>query len=348
MNTSSFDWAVLGAGPAGISAVGKLIDNGIEPKKIAWIDPAFKVGDFGSKWRNVSSNTRINLFIKFLYASPAFNYVSIAKNFEIETLDPLSTCPLAIAADPLQAVSDHLRQTTIPFHSTAQHLQLQDRTWEITLQDKNIYAKNVILATGSEPKSLGFPGIEEIPMTTALDPLKLVSSCNSEDVIAVFGASHSAIIILKTLLEQCRLKQVINFYLSPLQFAVYFDDWILFDNTGLKGETAAWAKQNINGALPEKLIRIISNEENIRNTLPSCNKAIYATGFQKRLIPVKGIHSLEHNDRTGIIAPGLFGLGIAFPEAKTDPYGQTSHQVGVWKFMDYITRILPLWMQYGL
>lgn len=64
-----FDWAVIGAGPAGIAAVGKLLDAGVAPKRLAWIDPAFAVGDFGTKWRNVSSNTKVKKVINF-YRAP--------------------------------------------------------------------------------------------------------------------------------------------------------------------------------------------------------------------------------------------------------------------------------------
>lgn len=66
INRAIFKWAVIGAGPAGIAAVGKLIDAGINPKEIVWIDPEFKVGDFGTHWRNVSSNTKVGLFLKIL------------------------------------------------------------------------------------------------------------------------------------------------------------------------------------------------------------------------------------------------------------------------------------------
>ena len=44
MNKDLFQWAVVGAGPAGIAAVGKLLDNAVNPASILWIDPQFKVG----------------------------------------------------------------------------------------------------------------------------------------------------------------------------------------------------------------------------------------------------------------------------------------------------------------
>ena len=46
---ATYAWTVIGAGPAGIAAVGKLLDHGIAPEKIAWIDPAFAAGDLGAK-----------------------------------------------------------------------------------------------------------------------------------------------------------------------------------------------------------------------------------------------------------------------------------------------------------
>src|SRR5690349_4628986 len=109
MNNSSFSWAVIGAGPAGIAAVGKLIDHGIDPKTIAWIDPEFKVGDFGTKWRNVSSNTKVKLFIKFYEACKSFQYSSATSQFDIHHVDPEHTCLLSLAADPLQSITNTLK-----------------------------------------------------------------------------------------------------------------------------------------------------------------------------------------------------------------------------------------------
>lgn len=77
--SSSFLWAVIGAGPAGIAAIGQLLDKHIPPEKIVWIDPDFNVGDFGSKWSKVSSNTSVKLFNQFYQHCAAFNYQTVAK-----------------------------------------------------------------------------------------------------------------------------------------------------------------------------------------------------------------------------------------------------------------------------
>lgn len=343
-----FNWAVIGAGPAGIATVGKLIDNGINPTSIAWVDPAFQVGDFGTKWRNVLSNSKVQSFISFYQACSSFQYATHANQFAIHRMDRDETCLLSLAADPLQWITELLKNKVLTLQEKVMHLKLFNRHWHIALQHDHIYAKNVVLAIGSESRPSIFSNIETIPLDIALDPDKLVTVCKKEDEIAVFGSSHSAIIILQTLLEKCNIKKVRNFYLEPLKYAVYFDDWILFDNTGLKGKTAEWARKNIDGVQPDKLIRMIANEKNIKATLFQCNKAIYATGFTKRFIPVEGMENLEYNNRIGIIAPALFGIGIAFPEAKFDPYGTLELSVGAWKFMDYLHRIIPVWLKYGL
>jgi cation diffusion facilitator CzcD-associated flavoprotein CzcO len=344
---SSFDWLVIGAGPAGIATVGKLIDNNIHPDKIAWLDPEFKVGDFGTRWCNVASNTRVKLFLRFFSACKAFEFDQCQEDFPINQADPDKTCLLNLATAPLQWITERLKQKVNVIVGKALNLKLHDRHWNITLANETIRAKNVVVATGSEPKSLAYPGITEIPLTTALDPEKLKAVCTEQDTIAVFGSSHSGILILRSLLEKCSINKVINFHFSPLRYAVYYPDWILFDDTGLKGTTAEWARDNIDGILPAKLERVISHEDNLRALLPTCTKAIYATGFQRRLIPVEGMHTLEYNDRSGIIAPGLFGVGIAFPEAKVDRFGTLEYRVGLWKFMEYINNVVPVWLNYG-
>ena len=104
----TFDWTVIGAGPAGIAAVGKLIDKGVKPLDIAWVDPAFKVGDLGEKWRQVSSNTKVKFFLNYLEECKSFRF-GVAPDFELKHISGESTCLLDLVASPLQWVSDHLK-----------------------------------------------------------------------------------------------------------------------------------------------------------------------------------------------------------------------------------------------
>jgi len=225
-------------------------------------------------------------------------------------------------------------------------LKMADRHWQITTESGNLQSKNVVLALGAEPKTMAST-VPIIPMEDAMDKGRLAKWVDENDTVAVFGASHSAIIVIRSLLE-LGVKQVINFYQSPLRYAVYLEDWILFDNTGLKGETAIWARENIDGKMPHNLIRVWSDDHNVKAYLPQCTKSIQAIGFKARPITIEGLSVVQYNDKSGIIAPGLFGCGIAFPETTMDKFGNVEASVGLWKFMNYLNRVVPIWLKYGV
>jgi cation diffusion facilitator CzcD-associated flavoprotein CzcO len=347
MKTSTFyRWAVVGAGPAGIAAVGQLLDHGIPAKDIAWVDPTFTVGDFGTKWAPVSSNTTVKLFTDFLQACLSFEYDKCPQDFELANLDPMQNCELSYMVEPLQWVTEQLKAKVQPIQDKIHQLSAHEGYWQLKGEQTEVLAQQVILAIGSEPKSLTHTGVEEIPLITALDKAKLTQACGADDVVAVFGSSHSAIIAVRYLLE-AKVKHVVNFYRTPLCYAVKTDDGFLFDDTGLKGQTAVWAKAHLHGQVTPSLTRVYADSANVARHLPDCQKVIYAVGFQRRALPIlDDLPHLEYNPYNGIIAPGLFGLGIAFPEAKIDRYNTVEYRVGLWKFMDYLNRIMPLWLSY--
>lgn len=341
-----YHWAVIGAGPAGIAAVGMLLDQGISPHHIAWIDPHFTVGDFGTVWRNVPSNTKVKLFLKFLLACPSFQYAACPHNFALHHADPEQGCQLNLMVEPLQWVTQQLQQSVRAIVGKVEALQHHHRAWEIKLNQQVICAKNVILAIGSEPKTLALPRVQIVSLEDAMDSQRLRQKINGQDSVAVFGASHSAILVLKNLVKN-KAKQIINFYRTPLKYAVYLNDEILFDDSGLKGQAAQWARDNIDGQLPSNLKRVYSTDENIEYHLPQCNKAVYAVGFSRRTLPhVEGFPHFNPIDLYGILAPGLFGFGIAFPEVKLNSNGAREYRVGLWKFMEYLQRVMPIWLKY--
>lgn len=341
-----FQWAVVGAGPAGIAAVGTLLDQGIEPNSILWVDPHFKVGDLGQLWANVSSNTSVKYFTLFLHAVSSFLYHEIEDRCLMNALNPEDTCALSYVVEPLQWITDRLVCRVTSVQTIIHSLKLEERLWTLCSGDKSFKARNVILATGSLPSILNHPDVDVIPFDAAIDKEKLSLIMNPEETYAVFGSSHSAMIINRHLVE-LGAKKIINFYRSPCRYAVDMGDWILFDNTGLKGQTAEWTRTNIDGVLPANLFRYTASESNIARYLPECNKAIYAVGFQRRKNLVIGDYEdVEYNPYVGIIGPGLFGFGIAYPELKQDPFGGIESQVGLWKFMAYLNKVMPVWLRY--
>lgn len=347
---ADYAWTVIGAGPAGIAAVGRLLDSGVAEESIAWIDPAFAGGDIGQKWQSVSSNTHVGLFLEFFDAAKAFRF-SEAPPMPLREVDPRETCALGLVAEPLVWITEHLRGRVDVFTTTATALYLQNRQWRIqTGQDteqEDVYSTNVILAVGAVPKKLCHPELDEIAVEVALDPEKLAQQQLAGATVAVFGSSHSSMIVLPNLLRQ-PVKRVINFYRSPLKYAVYFDDWILFDDTGLKGRAAEWARENIDGVYPERLERCWVSSPEFSEKLAQCERVVYTVGFERRTLPqTPQWGRLDYNRTNGILAPGLFGLGIAFPEYAQDPYGYGQFRVGLKKFMDYLDAVLPLWLSYG-
>lgn len=342
-----YQWAVIGAGPAGIAAIGKLLDEGVISQTILWIDPEFAVGDLGRLWQNVPSNTTVALFLKFLTSVQAFDYVNCPKDFALNHADLEQTCQLALMVDPLQWITDQLTSRVHFLVGMAQELFFSEQVWHIILNDKSIAAKNVILATGAEPKTSALASLPIIPLQDAMDAERIHQHIQASDTVAVFGSSHSAVLVLRNLVEN-GVQRIVNFYRSPLRYAVYLDDWILFDDTGLKGSTATWAREYLDNKALTPIARVYSNEENLQHHLPYCQKIVYALGFERRLLPIiKGYGVLPYNEECGILAPGLFGLGIGFPESKLNPLGIREHRVGLWKFMDYLQRVLPLWMRYS-
>jgi cation diffusion facilitator CzcD-associated flavoprotein CzcO len=342
----AYAWTVIGAGPAGIAAVGQLLDHGIAAEQIAWVDPAFAAGDLGAKWRSVSSNTQVGFFLSYLNGSPAFRF-SAAPPMPLRELDPDETCALALVADPLVWVTEHLRERVTAFETTATALFLERRQWRIDTQQQELTSTNVILAVGAVPKKLDYPHLKEIPLEVALDPEKLADEPVENATVAVFGSSHSSMIALPHLLRH-PVKKVINFYRSPLRYAVYLDDWILFDDSGLKGRAADWARENIDGVYPERLERCWVSGPDFDETLAACDRVVYTVGFEPRTLPeTPQFGRLDYNPNNGILAPGLFGLGIAFPARGIDRYGYVEYRVGLKKFIDHLDAVLPLWLRYA-
>lgn len=333
-----FEWIVVGAGPAGISAVGTLLDEGVEPRSIAWIDPAFAVGDFGMRWGNVPSNTRVGDFYAMFEACRSFEFDPKTGSFQLDRMPKDGWCDLRYVAEPLRAITERLRAKVASIAGSVTSCDSEPPGWRLQMRDTGeARARNVVLAVGARPRTLDLGTIETIPLDVAMDRERLPEVCGRGDTVAVFGSSHSAVLAMMILLENCEVAGVANFYRSPLCFAVQFADarWAYYDS-GLKGPVAAWARRNLSGALPPKLQRYLVNGRSPAAQLAGCTKAIAAVGFAPRM-------DLEYDPTTGIIAPGLFGCGFAFPEVAADEFGRPVQRVGLIRFARYLARVVPIW-----
>ena len=74
----------------------------------------------------------------------------------------------------------------------------------------------------------------------------VAGAVSADDVIGVIGSSHSGVLALMNLLQMKNGPRVINFYRSPLRYAIYLEDGrIAYDNTGLKVGAAVIAHMHI-------------------------------------------------------------------------------------------------------
>lgn len=343
----NYQWAVVGAGPAGIAAIGALLDANIAPQHILWIDPEFKGGDFAKYWGEVSSNTQIHLFSKFLNGFYAFDYINCPQDFRMDETHPNHYVQLKAVAKPLQWITQQLRDKVCSVKAYVSEQKIIDGYWQLHTTAGIFASQKVILATGAKTKSLNQPEVPLLPLADALNPQKLTTIVDTNQRVAVFGSSHSAMICIKNLLE-AGVKEVINFYLSPIKYALVMDGWTLYDNTGLKGATAEWTRENISQRLHPQIRRCISSAENIKKLLPQCDQAVHAVGFSQRLPHLENIDATHYDRNYGIIAPGLFGCGIGFPREVTDPNGNKELNVGLYKFMNDLNDWLPTWMRYHI
>jgi len=252
-----------------------------------------------------------------------------------------------------------------------------------------ISTKNLILCTGAQPikhncpvNAAGEPMLRPhgmVGLDTALQPSQLLKTFSSTEpsTIAVIGASHSAILVLMNLFNLAEREgkpiRIKWFTRHPLRYAEERDGWILRDNTGLKGDVATWAKENLEDETFEyspvnKFITKIrtskeTEQADYQKHLRDCTHMIQAVGFEKvgpRIYakPWDGEESgtrptldLVFDDLNGGFTyredgkkvEGLYGAGIAYPEKVTDPEGNVEHAVWFIKFMTFLRRVMPTW-----
>ena len=281
----------------------------------------------------------------FLEGFAAFDYAACPKALRMDHLDLATTCFLSDVGKPLQWVSDHLQKKVRASVDSVTHLKQEDGLWRVLTASGAVHASHaVLMALGGEPRVLDHVGempAQFISLEVALNPQALASCLSPQNKVAVWGASHSAVLALKNCLD---LKvPVVHFYRGPVQYAVEEAQGIFNDNTGLKGSAADWARAHLHGQHHPLLTSVAVRGTDDAVQAASCSHRIEAVGFRARMIPVEGFPSLTYDLQTGMFAPGLFGLGLSAPIRVRDAYDRFSLDVGLFKFMKHIRRLLPLW-----
>ena len=410
---------VVGAGPAGITCVGNLLERKVAP--ILWVDDAFNGGRINRAYREVPSNTKVGLFIDYAQAVAPFRKIvsstpsrsrweepsesdgvsvgSAEKPDKLQALrelDPTKGCTLSYGGDMLAMLTDGLKRTpgVITQRGKVAEAVLNEdsKMWNVRLDNPNqsetdissVEAKRLILCTGSSPTDTPLPGnmasLPHLGLDDALSPTLLREKLlpRGPTTVSVIGASHSAILVLRNLYEltstskpDLKIRWLTR---HALRYAEFMTGWVLRDNTGLKGEAAVWAKENLepeafNFSPVSKYIDAISyakGEEQamFEQHLPGTDLVIQAIGYSRDSVPTlktsmgkeitphydheKGSFSYVEESECGSIGdlaklPGVYGAGIAFPERVTDPHGNVEYAVGFMKFMKYIKKVSPEW-----
>lgn len=329
--TQCYDWAIVGAGFAGITALAVLIDAGVEPKTIAWIDPEFNVGRVGKYYREVPGNIQAKHLTEYVENCPLFKDITSASLEKLYTYPPEQFQLLQVIVDPLLDFTAHLQNMVVPIQDAVMSLTRTGDYWDVETSTSVLHAKKVILAIGAKPKSLHY-NIPEIPLDDALNKNKLAQHVSSDDCVAVFGAMHSAMLVLKYLSE-CSVKKIINFYL---------DDYFI-GSPGLEGATALWVQEVLEKQPPANLVRVISTPTNRAKLLPECTKAVYAIGYETTKMLVNGSFNIMFDECRGIIDEDLYGIGIAFPPTGIFN-GQKIAKNGLFAYLMYAKKLVPRWI----
>ncbi|KAL2004961.1 hypothetical protein VTN00DRAFT_2811 [Thermoascus crustaceus] len=379
---------VVGAGPAGLAVMGNLLERQLGGQ-IAWVDPYFQAGRVNRRYREVPSNTKVSLFQSYAQAVQPFrnviNSTPTPNAFSTMTkLDQNKGCHLSYAADMCRALTDGLLKLDQVYKCqgivTAADLK-NSSGWTVRIKTQNsleeieVVSPRLILCTGSSPTLLQIPvpglSIRRLDLDVVLKPSELVTALpkGCSLTVAVVGGSHSAIVALMNLVDLARTShpqlRVKWFTRHPLRYAEYMDGWILRDNTGLKGEAADFAREQLeDDRLPKSDAgRVIEKVDcsggkdaaAYQAHLPSCTHIVQAVGFTRDplpeltrngapLTPEFDHESGAFSDQNGQIIKGLYGAGIAFPERVVDPYNNVEYAVGFFKFMKFLKRVCPAWI----
>jgi len=329
------EWAIVGAGPAGIIIVGLLLELGTDPKSIIWVDPEFNVGRLGKYYASVPGNAKTKTYIEFLQSCQIFLEANSPAYEKLFTLDQEVEYPLQVIVEPLADISKYLCSKVHCKKDNLCALNFANDVWNVGTSSECFTASHVVLATGSHPKKLDYDCKNEIPLDLALDKEVLRQQVSLKDTVAVVGSAQSAILLLKYLSE-LPVGRIINFYRNEIEFD---------GESGLKAATARWARDVLLKTPPANLLRVFNSCDALKAWLPICTKIIYAVGFERNDLPtIANAPYVNFNDPNGILGPRLFGIGIAFPEKYEDENGKIISRIGLLSFMEYAQEILPSWM----
>jgi hypothetical protein len=265
------DVCVIGAGPAGILSVCKLIDKGNEPEKMAWIDPEFCVGRFGKYYQDIRMASANDYNI--LYFTTSTYLRSVIDDFVCNCNENRSYAPyIGEVVVALQRVTDHLLCNTeiTGIQDSATHIIRNDDHWVVCAGNHHIICKRIIMATGFEPKHLVYDYLQEIPLDYAMTAKSLKPLIEADDKVVVFGNGLSAQLAIKAL-QELRCNRILRVYPGSQALSMHHG-----------------------------YMSIGATNAQIDEQLHQHNKVIYAIGYQEQVIAHQSKHNITYIQTMGL------------------------------------------------
>jgi pyruvate/2-oxoglutarate dehydrogenase complex dihydrolipoamide dehydrogenase (E3) component len=203
----------------------------------------------------------------------------------------------------------------------------------------SVQSKKLILAQGSDPKSMDLP-IPSIPLEIALDESRLKHYIKPGEKVIVFGTMHSGTLVINNLVSLGT--QVTAYYNAEQPF--YWDRDNAYD--GIKADAANIADRIVSGEIKVTLVPTKDTARVIRSSYDA-DWVVYAMGFVQRdvVLSINGLQysAKEYNGDTGSLtnAPA-WGFGIAYPNRAPDG---VHWDVSVASFLEHMKRQIPSILQ---
>ena len=343
-----FEFGVVGLGIAGCVFLASLPDDCL--RRTIVFESGCVGGDLARRYGSVVANLTCAQLMNAIHAVPRWKDARLTV---LEAQDP-NTCPRL--SELCRQLNELMRGLVSQVVLHSQHITSLCQIpggWRLeTAEGGAFQVVKAVICTGGEPRQLDYPK-PAIPLEVALDAAALASYIRPTDRVVVFGTAHSGTLILRNL-RAIGCMDIVGVYRDVPAFR-----WArshtpecpchliggtgCHDSEGVKQESAMIADAIVRGEWPEVRILRAEGEEFVRAVM-AAEYVVYATGFRARIPVVKGmggdVLDIRHDPETGLLAPGLWGFGLAFPGQYERPQGGTAPDIGLPGFVAQIQACL--------
>ena len=331
MTIEQFKYGIVGFGISGQLLVCELLKRNIPSKDIVVLDKTFCGGALATDYASVMSNTQ---WWKTKKALKEYEPVSTKLLEELDTKLQENQCtPVSQIANACYKVATAFSRDVEKKTTTVKKIQKTDVGWTIHHSFGIVQVQKLFLCPGGIPKCLDI-SMPQIPLTIALQKEKLSTIVSNDDIVIVFGTSHSGTICLDHL--HTLGVQAIGVHKNSVPFT--FADEGAYD--GLKEDSAKIAKEILSGVYTTTSLVSWSEPLQLHKYLKQATKCICATGFQGATDFCQEFSTYDPATAKLAGVPNLYGFGLAYPGISI--LGDKSYvDVSVLSFQEQIQRCLP-------